>query len=183
MLYAARLPCFTLAPSFSLSLSLSLLPLSLIDATQLVSPLVSPLSLSHLLPVSLSPFLVRVSFSSSRRGARSFSLSVAALCAASGLLVPLCSRSFVQYSVRERGRGGRLKAGGWEGGRGQGERSSSGGGSLARANPTDSRNTIPPLVGGLRMVRSHDRNQPGRRREREPRERSGKTPGSLANAE
>lgn len=141
------------------------------------------LSLSHLLPVSLSPFLVRVSFSSSRRGARSFSLSVAALCAASGLLVPLCSRSFVQYSVRERGRGGWLKAGGWEGGRGQGERSSSGGGSLARANPTDSRNTIPPLVGGLRMVRSHDRNQPGRRREREPRERSGKTPGSLANAE
>lgn len=34
-------------------------------------------------------------------------------------------------------------------------------GSLARTNPTDSRNTIPSLVGGLRMVRSHDRNQPG----------------------
>jgi len=72
------------------------------------------------------------------------------------------------------------------GGRGQGERSGDGGsgggggggggGSLARANPTDSRNTIPSLVGGLRMVRSHDRNQPGRRRaEGEQRQDPGRT--------
>lgn len=42
---------------------------------------------------------------------------------------------------------------------------------LSRANPTDSRNTIPPLVGGLRMVCSHDRNQPGRRRAKSERKR------------
>lgn len=81
---------------FSLHPSLSL-PLSLIDATQLVSP--------HLcLFLAFSLF-----FSRSPRGTRSFSLSVAA---ASGLLVPLCSRSFVQYSMRERGREGWQRPGG-----------------------------------------------------------------------
>lgn len=156
-----------LSLSVLLSPSLSLLPSLFLSSTRPSSFLRAAVSFSP----SPCPHLPFWPPSLARGAVLVRSRSRSPLCAASGLLVPLCSRSFVQYSVRERGRGGWLKAGGREvgrsGGRGQGERSGGGsGGSLARANPTDSRNTIPPLVGGLRMVRSHDRNQPGRRRER-----------------
>lgn len=122
-LYAARLPCFASAPSFSL------VP-----------------SFSHRRdPARFSAFLSSISLlpSLSPRGTR-FVLALGRRCAASGLLVPLCSRSFVQYSVRERRRGGWLKAGdGWQR---PGEEKQRRRFSLSRAQ-TDSRNTIPSLVG------------------------------------
>lgn len=129
---------------FSLHPSLSL-PLSLIDATQLVSPRLC-------LFLAFSPFLLP-----SLATRHSFVLTLGRRCAASGLLVPLCSRSFVQYSMRKRGREGWQRPGGEK----RAAAAAVAVGSLARTNPTDSRNTIPSLVGGLRMVRSHDRNLPG----------------------
>lgn len=85
------LPC--LYPSLSL-------PLSLIDATQLVSPRLC-------LFLAFSLFLLP-----SLATRHSFVLTLGRRCAASGLLVPLCSRSFVQYSMRERGREGWQRPGG-----------------------------------------------------------------------
>lgn len=106
------------------------------------------------------------SFSRSPRGTRSFSLSVAA-CAASGLLVSLCSRSFVQYSMRERGRGGWQRPGGEKRRRRR---------ALSRAQTQRTHGTRFHrwLVGYGWFVRTIETSLA----EGEPRESSGKTPGS-----
>lgn len=108
----------------------------------------------------LRAFLSSISLLLSRspRGTR-FVLALGRRCAASGLLVPLCSRSFVQYSVRERRRGGWLKAGnGWQR-PGEEKRRR-----FSRARKRTHGTRFHRWLVGLRMVHSHDRNQPGRRR-------------------
>jgi len=159
MLYAARLPCFTSAPSspFLLYLYPSLsLPLSLIDATQLVSPRLY-------LFLAFSLFLLP-----SLATRHSFVLTLGRRCAASGLLVPLCSRSFVQYSMRERGREGWQRPGG--------EKRRRRALSRAQTQRTHGTRFHRWLVGYGWFVRTIETSPA----EGEPRESSGKTPGPFS---
>lgn len=142
------------------------LPLSLIDATQLVSP-----RLSVSFPRSLS---LSLSLLSSLATRHSFVLTLGRRCAASGLLVPLCSRSFVQYSMRERGRGGWQRPGGEKRRRRRRQRRAL---SRAQTQRTHGTRFHRWLVGYGWFVRTIE-TSPAKG---EPRERSGKTPGfSLA---
>lgn len=149
-LYAARLPCFASAPSFSLAPSFS----------------------HRRDPARFSAFLSSVSLFLSRspRGTH-FVLALGRRCAASGLLVPLCSRSFVQYSVRERRRGRWLKAGNGRqrpGGEKRQRRFS-----LARANGLTEHDSIVGWLGYGWFVRTIETSLA----EGEPRESSGEDPG------
>lgn len=119
-------------------------------------------------PARFSAFLsLSLSLLPSLATRHSFVLTLGRRCAASGLLVPLYSRSFVQYSMRERGRGGWQRPGGEKRRRRR---------ALSRAQTQRTHGTRFHrwLVGYGWFVRTIETSPA----EGEPRESSGKIPGS-----